>query len=125
MVICDICRWNASHVDIRMLVELNSASGLGHRITDIKIGRDGNRREMSIAAPIQKGKVSNVDMSSALGWGLCFNHKYGAGVIHVKLCRLRKIETQFNENRADVQDHLPASDALTNSASVLDNATAF
>ena len=87
-VLCDVYRcweengetmWHvawrlAAYVQIRMLVELDSAGGLYHRITDIVCRRNGFHCELTCIRPLQKSKVADVHVSSTFGGGSSGHH---------------------------------------------------
>ena len=82
--IYDVGRGYAAHEDVGMLMELNPSSWFCNSVTDVFVCRNRVRRYLAGGAPIEQGKVSNVNVTCPLGRSLGVNHEKGARVIDVQ-----------------------------------------
>ena len=83
-----------------MLVELDLACRFSHGVADILIGADRKGLQLLGLAPVEQGKVLDINVLSAFGRGLSLYHKNGTGVINHEIGRSIKREAKVGEDRA-------------------------
>ena len=85
VLMCTNVQWaSATHKEVGLLMELDTAKGLGHSITDVGIGLDGLGNKLVGSGPIKKGEVLDINVASALGWCLCRNHEGSTRVVNIE-----------------------------------------
>ena len=77
----DVRGWSATHVLIGMLMELDAPSCLGQGIADVCVGGNGFGFELSRIAPLEEGKVADIDMAGTFRGCLGIDHEDCACVI--------------------------------------------
>ena len=107
VLMCTNVQWaSATHKEVGLLMELDTAKGLGHSITDVGIGLDGLGNKLVGSGPIKKGEVLDINVASALGWCLCRNHEGSTRVVYIEDggvgCGMAKIV----EERPEIDNHL-------------------
>ena len=72
--VCDIGRWESSHIDISVLVEFGSTKSFCHGIAVVCVGANWGEDHLIGFDPLQECKVSNFYMAGASGRCLRVGH---------------------------------------------------
>ena len=95
-------RWNPTHVEIGMLMEFDATGRLCHRVADILVCANGDGLKLVGFAPLEEGKVLDINVTSPLGRSLLLDHKNGSSIVDEKVHRAVKGKAQVMKDGAHV-----------------------